>query len=112
MAFRRDAGQWGAITGSDICGHTAFRRAVACGIETPALGLASTRSQKLPEPSSGAALGFTCGRAAAGIVISVIEPTFAPTNPRGLTPATVTGIPFIRTVWPTAPGLRASWRSQ
>src|SRR5213594_720976 len=98
MAFRRLAGQCGAITASDICCHTALRRDAASGIETPALGLARTRSQKLPGPSSGAALGFTCGRAATAIVRSAIEPTFAPTKPRGLTPTTVTGTPLSRTV--------------
>ena len=54
---------------SAIRGQTALSRAVAAGIETPARGLASTRSQKLPGPSSGAALGLTWGSAATAIVI-------------------------------------------
>ena len=37
-------------------GHRVARRAVACAPDTPVAGLASTRSQKLPGPRSGAAL--------------------------------------------------------
>ena len=81
-----------------------FSLTVACSIEMPAAGLASTRSQKLPRSSSDADSGYTRGSAAAAMVMLARAPTLAPTKPRGLTPTIVTGTPPIVSVPPTASG--------
>ena len=76
--------------------RSARRASASADAITRLSGARAHAARSCPGRASPAIGGSSRGSAATGTVTSAIKPTSAPTNPRGLTPAMLTGTPFRR----------------